>query len=156
MKNVEKDVLHRREERRMGMRDRRGWWMWLRWQPRWRPAINQRIGDHPLPIYRKRLVEVTASLEASNQPEDRRPSFAELQKEVSRGDGLAGDQLSTRGLDRRPFFAELQKEVSIEVTVINQRIGGHPLQSYRKRLVKRWQRLTRGSATILCPATERG
>ena len=82
MKNVEKDVLHRREERRMGMRDRRGWWMWLRWQPRWRPAINQRIGDHPLPIYRKRLVEVTASLEASNQPEDRRPSFGELQKEV--------------------------------------------------------------------------
>ena len=90
-----------------------------------------------MPSYIKRLVEVTVSLEVSDQPEDRRPSFAELQKEVSRGDGLAGDQLSTRGLDRRPFFAELQKEVSIEVTVINQRIIGHPLQSYeyRKRLV---------------------
>ena len=45
-------------------------------------AINQRIGNHPLPSYIKRLVEVTASLEASNQPEDRRPSFGELQKEV--------------------------------------------------------------------------
>ena len=43
------------------------------------------------------VAEVTASLEACDQPEDRRPSFADLQKEVSRGDGLAGGQQSTRG-----------------------------------------------------------
>ena len=82
------------------------------------------------------MAEVTASLEASDQPEDRRPSFADLQKEVSRGDGLAGGQQSTRG--SAASYAELQKEVSRGDGLA----GG--------------QQSTKGSAAILCRAKERG
>ena len=95
-----------------------------------------KIGGHPLPSYIKRLVEVTASLEASNQPEDRRLSFAELHKEVSRGDGLAGGQQSTRG------SAAILCRATEEVSRGEGLAGG--------------QRSTRGSAAILYRATEKG